>query len=273
MKNRIINSIKLLMVFLGFTVLVSSCEYQDIADADYPAPTLYMPAAVNGIFTIDDVPQRMEFIPTPGEAYRFTVDMTNNKFTVPLGVYRSGIDRKGLVTADIAVNTDTINELLNQSVIPGITGILPAANFSLPSSVDVPSGQEVADFSLDIDLNYLHGFADTVFAIGVGISSSDIEVNPKYKTTIVLIYTKILNPVADFSPNNDATDSLKINFANNSSYGVKYLWDFGDGATDTLKSPVHAYTSAGTYTAKLTTIGVLGTVNQSEISKDVEVGN
>jgi PKD repeat protein len=40
-------------------------------------------------------------------------------------------------------------------------------------------------------------------------------------------------------------------FFNNTSTGVYYLWNFGDGATDTASNPSHIYTTAGTYTACL----------------------
>jgi len=65
MKNILNYRIKLLIAFFGSVVLLSSCEYQKIADATYPDPVIYMPAATNGIFTIDNVPQRAEFLPTP----------------------------------------------------------------------------------------------------------------------------------------------------------------------------------------------------------------
>jgi gliding motility-associated-like protein len=35
---------------------------------------------------------------------------------------------------------------------------------------------------------------------------------------------------------------------------VQWLWDFGDGSTDTVQGPQHLYTTAGTYTVTLTTI-------------------
>jgi hypothetical protein len=271
MKNIFKNSIKLLIAFFGCASLLVSCEYQDVADADYPAPKLYMPAALNGIFTIDDIPRRVDFLPTPGMAYRFKIDVANNKLIVPLGVYRSGLDRSDNVTADISVNADTVTNLIVASMVPDGTFIIPSSNYSMPPSIDVPSGADVADFNLEIDLNYLHSFADTVLALGVGISSSQIEVNPMYATTIVLIYTKILNPFADFSANIDATDKSKVTFTNNSIYAMRYLWDFGDGATDTVKTPVHIFASPDTYNVKLTAVGVLGTSNQSVMTVPVTI--
>lgn len=264
MKNILTNSVKLLITFFGiFLLLATSCEYKEVADADYPPQVLYMPAAISGIFTINDVPQRVEFLPTPGQAYRFAIDMPNNKLIIPLSVYRAGIDRNGNVTANIAVKTDTISQLITAGKIPANAGILPVSKFTLPESVVVKSGQELASFNLEIDLDYLRSFPDTIFATGVTISSSQLAVNPKYQTTVVVLYTKILIPKADFSYSVDANNKLKVTFKNNSKFQMKNLWDFGDGSTDTLKAPVHIYNAAGTYNVTLTAIGVLGPVNQS----------
>lgn len=262
MKNIFNNSRTLLIAFFGFAVLMNSCEYQKIADADYPAQKLYMPAALNGIFTINDVPQRVEFLPTPGQAYRFTIDAVNNKLIVPLGVYRGGLNISSTVNADIATNTDTILKLKTLAKVPAVTGILPASKFTVPTSVLVPGKAAMATFDLAIDLNYLHSFPDTVFALGVGISSSQITVNPLYNTTILVLYTKILNPTANFTASIDASDKSKVTFTNTSTFQMKNLWDFGDSKTDTVKAPVHLYTASGTYNVTLTAVGVLGTINQ-----------
>ncbi len=43
-------------------------------------------------------------------------------------------------------------------------------------------------------------------------------------------------------------------FANSSTGAVKYLWDYGDGASDTSASPVHIYTSQDSFKVKLLAI-------------------
>ena len=52
------------------------------------------------------------------------------------------------------------------------------------------------------------------------------------------------------------TASLTVNFSATNSVGngniVGYHWSFGDGATSTSASPVHTYTTVGTFTAMLT---------------------
>jgi len=46
---------------------------------------------------------------------------------------------------------------------------------------------------------------------------------------------------------------LTVHFTDQSTGGpTSWNWDFGDGASDTLQNPVHAYTQNGVYTVKLT---------------------
>ncbi|MDO8303721.1 MAG: PKD domain-containing protein, partial [Sedimentisphaerales bacterium] len=53
---------------------------------------------------------------------------------------------------------------------------------------------------------------------------------------------------------------------NNYSKGVitNYLWNFGDGTTSTLASPLHAYTNIGVYTVSLTVSGPGGSSTETE---------
>jgi PKD repeat protein len=66
---------------------------------------------------------------------------------------------------------------------------------------------------------------------------------------------------ADFvaSPTSGAAP-LTVVFTNTSTGGyTTSLWDFGDGITSTLDSPMHVYTAAGAYTVTLTVSGPGGT--------------
>ncbi|MEL6271418.1 MAG: PKD domain-containing protein [Chloroflexota bacterium] len=60
-------------------------------------------------------------------------------------------------------------------------------------------------------------------------------------------------PVAAF----DASENLgTVTFTNRSSGDItSYAWNFGDGNTSSSVSPVHAYTTTGTFTAQLTVTG------------------
>lgn len=46
--------------------------------------------------------------------------------------------------------------------------------------------------------------------------------------------------------------SEQVNFNNQSTNAINYLWNFGDGNTSTLASPTHFYMQPGSYLAKLT---------------------
>lgn len=56
-------------------------------------------------------------------------------------------------------------------------------------------------------------------------------------------------PFADF----DYTISNNtVQFTNNSSDAMEYLWEFGDGSTDSIPDPNHTYSSKGSYVVRLT---------------------
>lgn len=56
--------------------------------------------------------------------------------------------------------------------------------------------------------------------------------------------------VADFIAPPVSCAPYTINFSN-SGRGTRFLWDFGDGTTSTLRNPQHTYTQPGTYTVTL----------------------
>ncbi|MCZ2357759.1 MAG: PKD domain-containing protein [Bacteroidia bacterium] len=51
----------------------------------------------------------------------------------------------------------------------------------------------------------------------------------------------------------DSTCNSQVTFQNNSINYFSQQWDFGDGNTDTLRNPVHTYTSPGVYQVQLIT--------------------
>jgi PKD repeat protein len=66
-------------------------------------------------------------------------------------------------------------------------------------------------------------------------------------------YITVTSPlVAGFSAGPlSGTAPLTVTFTNSSTNAITYLWDFGDGITDTVISPTHTYTQAGVYTITL----------------------
>jgi PKD repeat protein len=66
-------------------------------------------------------------------------------------------------------------------------------------------------------------------------------------------------PVADFTFVVDEATGLKVTFTNISENGVSYSWNFGvAGASSTVESPEHTYTTSGAYSVELTATGADG---------------
>lgn len=264
-------NIKIFFVTVVVVLSITACKYKDIADADYPDQRIYLPAAA-GIYSINSIPIQVGSVPTPGSTYRFLMDTSNNKFIVPLGIVRSGINLDGRITVDISLNNDTVAALISKGTISSAS-ILPENKFSIqPSSVIIESGKESALFNISIDLEFLKGFPDSKFALGVSISSKERVVNPLLSNAVILISTKIFTPSANFTFTVNSLDKSKYTFLSTSENAVKLNWDFGDGSVDTIsKSPVHYYASSETYIVNLTATGILGGINISTKSSVVKV--
>ncbi|WP_038031222.1 PKD domain-containing protein [Thermonema rossianum] len=77
-------------------------------------------------------------------------------------------------------------------------------------------------------------------------------------------------PVVLFTSAPSETNPLSIDFFNQSSGGVSFIWDFGDGSQSTAVSPSHVYALPGIYRVELTATSVDGC--SSSFAKDIEVG-
>lgn len=69
--------------------------------------------------------------------------------------------------------------------------------------------------------------------------------------------------LADFTFPEPVIADRPVYFANLSRYATAYIWDFGDGATSTLQSPVHVYTATGLYTVTLRACNICGCSEQA----------
>lgn len=67
-------------------------------------------------------------------------------------------------------------------------------------------------------------------------------------------------PSTAFTANNtfSCQPPLTVNFTNNSTGAVSYLWNFGDGNTSTQQSPTHTYTAYGNFTVTLISTNASG---------------
>jgi len=92
-----------------------------------------------------------------------------------------------------------------------------------------------------------------------GCSSSstfDVTVNP--------------NPVVSFESITGGCEPLTVDFTNNSTGGVSYVWNFGDGATSTDQNPSHTYLT-GVYDVSLTVTSAEGCISSLTLPGYIEV--
>ncbi len=188
---------------------------------------------------------------------------TAGTYTVSLTVTDADLDSD----TETKVNYITVAE--NQA---------PVAGFSfVPSSPVENHAVQFTDTSTDSDgtiVSWLWNFGDgtadstlqnpshafstaSTFTITLTVTDDDgatsVTSNP-----VTVVEDINLSPVADFSFNPLAPVSTQnVQFTDLSSDPdgtiVSWLWNFGDGTTDsTLQNPVHAFTAAGTYTVGLT---------------------
>lgn len=57
-----------------------------------------------------------------------------------------------------------------------------------------------------------------------------------------------------------------------SDKNLKYLWDFGDGSTETSAQPVHVYNTPGSFTVRLIAYSKTGCTNSKTITQHIEMG-
>lgn len=92
-----------------------------------------------------------------------------------------------------------------------------------------------------------------------------------YTESIILDTTKpVANAGQSQTINVGATATLNGSGSADNTGIISYLWDFGDGATGSGTTTTHAYTHAGTYTAKLTVADGAGNTATSAVSITVQ---
>ena len=181
---------------LLFILAVFSCRKQDDAQKEWGAPLIYMPqAAILNGGTNNQYP-----VPLFNNAStnNYTVDSAAGVLTIPLSVYRSGLQALNGYSVNIQAFPDTTNEIIAEAGIPDAV-LLPADVYTLPENISVPSGKREAGFSLTIDLKKLIAeYPDYYFnkmVLEVGISDpSAYDLNMALSKTTVILDGKSFMP-------------------------------------------------------------------------------
>ena len=97
----------------------------------------------------------------------------------------------------------------------------------------------------------------------VTTSVDDIFVNVLYNPEIFVTH----------SPENPDMTNPEVSFNISTTGIVQALWNFGDGDTSTLLSPLHSYPDSGKYNVSVLTTNALGCENKSNFKIEVSTGN
>ncbi len=124
-------------------------------------------------------------------------------------------------------------------------------NFTNLSSVGVTSWLwDFGDGMTSNDPNPIHLYQDTGF-----FTIQLIVWNNGCPDTISFVdYIHILPPIASFTETFDCINPKQRIFTDHSIGADEWLWDFGDGTTSIIPSPIHLYADTGFYTITLTVI-------------------
>lgn len=132
--------------------------------------------------------------------------------------------------------TDLEVEITNQSVDNGVEIF----------SWDFGNGQTFTGYQPGLE-TYTANENDSIYEITLTVQSGLGCLDSL--TQQVIVHP---NPIADFDFTNDEIcQNSSASFINNSTIGMDYLWDFGDGNTSTQFEPTHQYDSDGTFAVSL----------------------
>jgi PKD repeat protein len=192
----------------------------------------------------------------------------------------------GTYTISVSVNTSCGLQNLSH-VINVQPGTIPTSEFffNAPICPNEALGFDADNYNLQ---NYSWNFGDGTTLTGqnrpthtytaVGTYSAVLTVTSSCGTTSSTTKTVqiqgglLVDPTTNINVSNSTVcpnDQIQFDFYPNA--GVSYLWNFGNGATSILKTPVYSYTVNGVYTVSLTITN--GCNNSATFTKTVSVSN
>lgn len=168
------------------------------------------------------------------------------RLTVSDGALQSSDDVNITVianTAPIANFLNTVNQLAVQ-----FTDVSTDADGSITQRL-----WNFGDGSSDTGVNPLHTYAVAgTYTVTLTVTDNVGATHTKSMAVMVAAVTPNVAPTANFSASNNALLASFTDASSDSDGSVTaWAWDFGDGATSTLKNPTHSYSAAGTYKVSL----------------------
>ena len=187
MKNKIKHIVLTIMLIIA--TLMTSCTKSD-NEVEWGITKIYMPQAYTGT----------AFYAVPN-GKNYSIDTINNKINISLGVYRSKLQKLESFSVQVAIDNDTINELINNGLIAK-TALMPSEIYTIPSSVVVPDGKRDMSFNLILDKDKLMAFKNNPTNNGLSLALAVYISNPtKYELNIALSKTIVIVNVAKLLSN------------------------------------------------------------------------
>jgi len=163
----------------------------------------------------------------------------------------------------------------NMFVPAPVVSLDPVASFAaFPNSGVTPLAVMFSDGSTGVINERLWTFGDCTTSTGgdsvhvyqiPGTYTVSLQVTNAYgtstetKTDYITVH-QVPKPTVSFVAQKlTGVAPFTVNFINNSTNGVSFLWDFGDGTNSTHKNPIHIYTKIGIYPITLTVTNNAGT--------------
>lgn len=174
----------------------------------------------------------------------------NGSYTVTLVAINSAGCKDTMVKAN-AVNVGTVHANFNLPQTTICAGApLAINNTSTPATVGSTWSFGNGTVSNLINPTISYNVAGTYSIKLVNSFGSCID-------SIEKSITVLPKPSAQFSAINNigCTAPLQVQFVNNSTGGVSYYWEFGDGNNSNLQNPTYTYLNSGDYNIKLVILG------------------
>jgi len=155
---------------------------------------------------------------------------------------------------DLVVSPDS-----NSVYLAGSNGRVYVYNVTANSFSNSIVGTELQGMSISSDGETLYctdSSAGKLYFVDTGtrtVTGNISGFDTPYSIGDFLVSTEVA-PIANFTANvTDGTAPLTVQFTDTSTGNpTSWLWDFGDGSTDTTQNPVHTYNNTSNYTVTLT---------------------
>jgi len=181
------------LLIIGFCTIVimnTGCKKPD-SETQFGYTYIYIPQS-----TVSDGQGNFYPVPTGIDSltYNYSVDTTKKIVNVFLGVTRSGLQNANGYSVSLLTNTDTVNNFIGEvlalntdSTVTSAT-VLPDSAYSLPTTVNVPSGSNSANFNLAINEQILKTYANQIVVLYVSLSNpSQYMLSPTNSQVIITI--------------------------------------------------------------------------------------